>query len=144
LYETVADARNSLTWHRERFYDSLHISWSITLADEDQMIGGIRYCGFMGYNSLIGEVSYELAPAHWGRGLMAEALGAVVDFGFARLGLNRVQLTTHPENRGSARTAERAGFVAEGVLRQWMFNERTKVWEDRVLYARVRPEGDAR
>jgi|SRR5438105_1537321 len=63
------------------------------------------------------EVGYILAPAHWGRGYMHEALHALLDFGFSTLELSRVEAEIDPRNAASARSLERLGFVKEGHLR---------------------------
>lgn len=41
-------------------------------------------------------------------------------FAFAELDAARVQLTTAPDNVGSQRVAEKAGFTREGTLRSSM------------------------
>jgi RimJ/RimL family protein N-acetyltransferase len=38
---------------------------------------------------------------------------------FRELRIDRLQLTTHPDNTASQRVAERAGFTREGVLRAY-------------------------
>jgi len=64
------------------------------------------------------EIGYALARPAWGRGLMHEALAALVDHGFATLGLNRIEADIDPRNLGSAASLERLGFVREGHLRE--------------------------
>lgn len=64
------------------------------------------------------EMGYALAHAARGRGLMHEALVALVDFGFAQLELNRIEADIDPRNDASARTLERLHFVREGHLRE--------------------------
>lgn len=64
------------------------------------------------------EIGYALAPAAWGRGLMHEALAALIDFGFAQLALNRIEADIDPRNGASATTLERLHFRREGLLRE--------------------------
>ena len=63
------------------------------------------------------EVGYALRKDRWGRGLATEAVGAVLDFGFDRMGLHRVGADTDPRNTASARVLERLGFQREGLQR---------------------------
>lgn len=44
---------------------------------------------------------------------------AVVAWALKDLGIARVELFIEPDNAASIRTAERAGFVREGLLRRW-------------------------
>lgn len=64
------------------------------------------------------EIGYALGHAAWGRGLMHEALVALIDFGFAQLHLNRIEADIDPRNAASAKTLERLHFVHEGHLRE--------------------------
>lgn len=67
------------------------------------------------------EIGYMLAPRAWGRGLMHEALQALVAYAFGPLGLRRLEADIDPRNERSARVLERLGFVREGLLRErWM------------------------
>ena len=65
----------------------------------------------------VGEIGYWSVPERRGRGLMTEALRALVRWAFEGVGLRRLELLVDPRN-ASRRLGERAGFVAEGTLRQ--------------------------
>jgi RimJ/RimL family protein N-acetyltransferase len=67
----------------------------------------------------IAEAGYMVAPAARGRGVATTALRLASRWGLRDLGIARVQLTTHLDNEGSQKVAERAGFRREGVLRSW-------------------------
>jgi len=64
------------------------------------------------------EMGYALAHAHWGAGLMHEALSALLHYGFGVLGLNRVEADVDPRNAPSVRSLQRLGFLHEGHLRE--------------------------
>jgi RimJ/RimL family protein N-acetyltransferase len=64
------------------------------------------------------EIGYALARAWWGRGVMHEALVALLDWAFDALALNRLEADIDPANHASARSLERLGFTREGVLRE--------------------------
>lgn len=63
------------------------------------------------------EVGYVLGRAHWGRGLMREALQAAVAWAFGPLGLRRLEAELDVRNVASARLLERVGFEREGLRR---------------------------
>jgi RimJ/RimL family protein N-acetyltransferase len=60
---------------------------------------------------------YWLAPGARGRGVASRAVRLLAQWGFAELGLSRIELTCGPDNEASARVAARCGFVREGVMR---------------------------
>lgn len=64
------------------------------------------------------EIGYWLDEASSGKGVMTAAVAAVVDDGFRRYRLVRVEIRTDVDNRPSRAVAERLGFQLEGVLRQ--------------------------
>jgi [ribosomal protein S5]-alanine N-acetyltransferase len=64
------------------------------------------------------ELGYVLGRAHWGQGLMREALQAVCGHLFGALGLRRIEAEVNPANQASCRLLTRVGFTLEGTLRQ--------------------------
>lgn len=82
-----------------------------------------------------GEIGYWTVEEHRGRGLTAEAVGVLTEWAFSHRGLHRVELHVDPANAGSRRVAERAGYLAEGVVRK-RFRHRGQP-SDVVLYSRL-------
>jgi RimJ/RimL family protein N-acetyltransferase len=82
-----------------------------------------------------GEAGYWTVAEHRGRGFTAEALSVLADWVFGSVGLGRLELHVDPANVGSRRVAQRAGFSAEGLVRQ-RFLHRGKP-SDVLLYARL-------
>ncbi|MFC7544766.1 GNAT family N-acetyltransferase [Plantactinospora sp. GCM10030261] len=66
---------------------------------------------------LIGEVGFMIAPQARGRGYLPAALTAVAAWGFATLGLARIDWYAQVGNTASRRAAEKAGFVMVGTVR---------------------------
>jgi [ribosomal protein S5]-alanine N-acetyltransferase len=64
------------------------------------------------------ELGYVLGRAQWGRGLMREALSALLDHAFNTVALNRIEAEVHPANTASLALLARLGFAQEGVLRE--------------------------
>ena len=83
---------------------------------------GGRLVGTIGLNAIspqhrTAEIAYDLAPAVWGQGVATSVVNAVVDWGFQRLGLLRIQATVLESNARSIRVLERCAFAREGYLR---------------------------
>lgn len=68
-------------------------------------------------DSGLAAVGYWLRPEARGRGIATTAVKLLARWAFHEVGVQRLELTTAPENVASQRVAERAGFTREGVLR---------------------------
>lgn len=51
-------------------------------------------------------LGYDLSPAFWRRGIMSEALAAVLAFGFDQMQLNRVEALSFPDNSAGKACSE--------------------------------------
>ena len=94
------------------------------------------WCGTIGIR--FGErpsVGYMVAPGARGRGLATRALRVAARWAVAEAGVERLELTTHPENVASQRVAEKAGFVREGLLRAYLVSRRDGTRRDSVLFS---------
>ena len=63
------------------------------------------------------ELAYFIDKDHKGRGIMSNALSAVVAHCFNDLQMNKVYLITALDNHPSRKLAEKTGFEVEGILR---------------------------
>ena len=54
-------------------------------------------------------------PCRWRQGIMSEALGGLLAYGFDTLGLNRLDALVMPGNRASIRMLAKLGFQNEGL-----------------------------
>lgn len=92
-----------------------HYAYLLCLRGSDAPIGSI---GVMldGPKAMFG---YVLGRAHWGRGLMPEALRFLVGWAQAEPGIRRACAYCAAANTTSARTMEKAGLEREALLRRW-------------------------
>ena len=92
------------------------IRWGIARKGDSKLIGT---CGYTDWDKTAhkGEIGYDLDPAYWGQGIMTEALRAILEYGFKKMGLNRIQAVIDSENTRSQKLVLRLGFKKEGVLR---------------------------
>lgn len=97
-------------------------SWCIVDRETLRAVGTIGFMSFSAENSTV-EVGYSLARSHWNRGLMTEALEAVLREVFTVLKLHRVEAQHFTANPSSGRVMEKCGMTHEGHLRQRIFNK---------------------
>jgi len=74
--------------------------WGITLKNNSKLIGTICLWNFTEGNT-VAEVGYDLNPEFQKKGIMSEALKAVVSYGFKKLKFSRIEAFTHKENQSS-------------------------------------------
>jgi RimJ/RimL family protein N-acetyltransferase len=95
-----------------------------------------RVAGSIGAHDLldgVAEVGYWTTPAARGRGLTTDALRTLTRWLLHDGGAARVELLIDPDNTGSIRVAEAAGFTAEGLLRQRALHRDHRI--DVVMYS---------
>lgn len=114
-----ADAVAATAWiGRQHARLAEAVGFSFCIADEqDQPLGfaGLWTRGLPGGRAT---AEYAVRPSARGRGLAAHALRALTAFGWTLADLHRIELYVEPDNLASRRTAEGAGYMHEGVLRQ--------------------------
>jgi ribosomal-protein-serine acetyltransferase len=110
-YEQTEEFTKQCPW----LWDN-QFSFSFTIFHQDLEAGTVGFNRYAALNASA-EIGYWLRTDLAGRGLMTEAAGAVVEFGFAFLNLHRIELHAGLENKGSIRVAEKLGFSREGVIR---------------------------
>jgi RimJ/RimL family protein N-acetyltransferase/ADP-ribose pyrophosphatase YjhB (NUDIX family) len=127
------DAREYLAATARGWMRGCDASFAIVDPESDALLGAVD---LVLRGPQTAEVGYWLCPSARGRGVMTGAVRALVDWGFATAGLERIQLQSEPENGPSLRVAERAGFVREGLLRRTL--PLHGELRDGVMFARVR------
>lgn len=85
-------------------------------AAPDKIVGTIG-CFWISKSAKSMELAYAIGEEHWGRGLVAEAAKAVVDYCFREFDLTRIQARCKTENKASARVMEKIGMKFEGTHR---------------------------
>src|SRR5215469_4223437 len=116
-HRSLDDTRQAIEHTQARFVQHEEIRWGITLTDEDQVIGS---CGFHHFDTDFhrAETGYILNRAFWVQGIMVEAMSSILTYGFAELGLHRVEAIIDIANERSKSLLLKLGFTYEGNLRQ--------------------------
>ena len=114
---TLRDAEELIERITQDRKDGAGITWSITLKDDDMLIGTIGYYRLK-LENYRGEIGYMLSAYHWRKGLMGEALKAAEECGFEYLGFHSIEAITDPENIASNGLLEKHGFTREGLFKE--------------------------
>lgn len=109
------------------FYDNLvgsrnQVVLAIVESKSDQHIGNVKLGPInwihrkATFSILIGDKSF------WGKGIGTEATRLVVEYGFYRLNLRKIDLGVYAEHKAAVRAYEKVGFRVEGRFRKALFH----------------------
>jgi ribosomal-protein-alanine N-acetyltransferase len=82
------------------------------------------------------EIGYWLVPSARGRGVGRRAVSLLVEWAFSELRLDRIEITTTPDNEAARALAGSLGFTQEGVLQSRNLERGRRV--DVVILGRLR------
>lgn len=99
-------------YHNRSFYQ-----WAIELKEINEPIGTISVVS-LNDTVKMAEVGYCIGKLWWNKGIMSEALTAIIRFLFEEVKVNRIQAKHDPENIYSGKVMAKCGMLYEGTLRQ--------------------------
>lgn len=134
-YSSDAEVTKYLTWSphsslketerylrilQRKYADGSFHDWGLILKESGKFIGTCGYTSFDEKNNTA-EVGYVLAKPYWGKGLAAEAVRAVMHFGFEVFELDGFTAKYMEGNDASGRVMQKCGMTLEGVYRHSMY-----------------------
>ncbi len=138
-------------------YQPADAEWFLRLSADQWASGTGLHCGlYDGSDAYCGSVSLRLmpdagkadvgflvSPSARGKGYATAATRAMCEWGFATLGLERIEWRAHVGNQASRRAAEKVGFVLEGTERAGIPHrgERRDCWVAAILPTDLAPAG---
>lgn len=136
-YQSIAQANTLIQDIRLGYQIRQEIRWGITLKPDTTVVGliGFNYWDRVNHR---GSLGYDLARAYWRKGIMFEALTAVIAFGFNQMRLNRIEADTSAVNSASAELLRKLGFQQEGTQREQYYED--GLYHDLWLFALLRRE----
>jgi [ribosomal protein S5]-alanine N-acetyltransferase len=140
-YRSIDEAHRLIVRMQDGFDTASHMRFGVTLRGEDRVIGLIGFNHFA-FADRRASVGFDLRQSHWGRGIMPEALNAVLSFGFEQIGLNRIEADCSIMNLASQRVLQKCGFTYEGRQREQYYYD--GIYYDLLLWGILRREWDAR
>jgi ribosomal-protein-serine acetyltransferase len=135
-YETsIEDSRSFVQRTLQQYTNSE--SFTMGMRFQGRLVGVISY-HTINWPSRHVEIGYWLAAEFQGQGLMTRACRALVDYAFAKLQLNRVEIRCATGNLRSQAVPERLGFTREGTLREgeWLYDH----FVDLIVYSMLARE----
>jgi len=115
-YEVVETAYPVLKMWIHEYENNNYYQWMIVLKEINEPIGSISV---VRQRDDIGEaeIGYCIGRRWWHRGIMSEALAAVIDYLFSEVGINRIAAKHDPNNPHSGGVMRKCGMKYEGTTR---------------------------
>ncbi|MBO2449151.1 GNAT family N-acetyltransferase [Actinomadura barringtoniae] len=100
------------------------VPFSVVELDGGALVGTATLWGIDNHNRAA-HIGLGLLPSCRGKGYGTDVVAVLCHYGFVVRGLQRLQIETLADNYAMLRSAERNGFVREGVLRSsaWVLGE---------------------
>lgn len=134
--KSIEEVLNFIRMIKDLQNNNESILWGITLKEDNKLIGTICFWNIAKehYRS---EIGYVMHPDFYGKGIMNEALAAVLDYGFTTMKLHSVEANIHPQNAASIKLLKRNNFVQEGYFKENYFSNGK--FSDSAIYSLLTP-----
>jgi len=130
--------RRRLRMYRSEMRQGIGYSLLLFRRTDDALIGGVTLSNLRRGVAQSASLGYWVGRPYSRQGYMTEALLAVLDLSFGRLGLHRVEAACLPQNAASAGLLLKCGFREEGFAREYLrINGK---WQDHRLFAILRSD----
>lgn len=117
VHPNVEGTKALLGIWEEKAKEPDNYQWCIVLKETQEPIGSIGAVAQEEELSSV-EIGYCCGRAFWGKYIMTEALGAVRDYLFEEVGVNRLEARHDTNNPASGKVMKKCGFQFEGIKRQ--------------------------
>lgn len=132
-------AEQWISTHQAQYDQRQAVAFAIVLKAGDKLVGAISLSISQEYERA--EMGYWIGKPYWNQGYATEAARALLRYGFAELGLNRIYASYLARNPASGRVMEKIGMSYEGCFRRHV--KRWGRFEDLKFRAILKDEYDS-
>ncbi|MGE3727459.1 MAG: GNAT family N-acetyltransferase [Candidatus Sericytochromatia bacterium] len=134
VHQSISQSEEYIQAALDLYAQGQYLEWAVC-QEEDQLIGFFGIVWWMpDYASV--ELGFSLNRAYWNRGLISEALTALIHWGCDKMKLNRFEAQCEINNLASQRVLEKLGWQCEGTLRDRVYFK--EAFRDMKLYSLIK------
>ncbi|MDE5910843.1 MAG: GNAT family N-acetyltransferase [Clostridia bacterium] len=116
-YTDMSQAKERIEYLKKNYVNDNFYDWAIVLKEIDEPIGTIGVVDLK-ENIKAAHIGYCIGKKWWHKGITSEALSAVIDFLFDKVGFERIESRHDPVNVNSGRVMKKCGMKYEGTMRK--------------------------
>lgn len=108
-YSTYADISQTIDWIKSTLVDEKEWNWAFVLKKENKVIG----TGGIGPNDQMKDywgIGYNLHYDYWHKGYCTEAMKAIIEFAYRKLGVKKICAEHAVDNPRSGKVMEKCGL----------------------------------
>ncbi|MFC5471253.1 GNAT family N-acetyltransferase [Cohnella suwonensis] len=137
VHKSIEDTKAFIDFVMNRYESQKVGPWGIEYKETRRIIGSCSFVSWDNKNRKA-ELGYVLSNRYWNQGIMTEVIKRILEFGFRKLELVRIEARCLPDNLGSSKVMEKTGMKYEGLLRNliWAKND----FQDLRMYSIVRAD----
>lgn len=136
-HRSLSEAESAMTRRLEALRDASELSWIVFERETDALVGIVS----LWPAPPAAELGFAFSRRVWGHGLATEAAGAVLDWAFRRLQVERVWAACDVEHPASRRVLEKLGMAEERVAPAFVVHPNiSEEPRDCFIHAAERPE----
>lgn len=137
LYTTMDEVIRLLDKFISAYENSNTYRWAIIEKKSQKCVGQIAFY-LVDTKNHFAEIEYCIGTDFQRKGYMTEAVKAIIKYGFEKIKLHKIQISTKSFNIPSKRVIEKCGFTYEGTLRDYFYFEGEYV--DRLYFSMLDSE----
>ncbi|WP_412459212.1 GNAT family N-acetyltransferase [Alkalihalobacillus trypoxylicola] len=119
-YSSYDDAERFIEQILQQYEQQQISPWAIEWRKTGDVIGNVDFVNW-NIQDRRAELGYVLNESYWNKGVMTEAVKALIQFGFEKMNLVRLEAKCFEENIGSAKVMEKSGMLYEGKMRKYKY-----------------------
>jgi len=137
VYITIEETQGLLAKYIAGYENEDYYRWGVFEKTSGACIGQVAYF-LVDTKNHFGEIEYCIGQAFQRRGYCAEAVRAIMAYGFEKVHFHKVQVCHVPANEGSRGVIRKCGFTYEGTLRDYFYGG--GAYTDRLYYSMLEGE----
>ena len=108
--------------------------WAVEDKQNKQLIGFIRVCNYSRKNKIC-NITWSMSNKFWNSNLMKDALIQILKYLFTEKDIDLIECSYYEKDNKNACLLESVGMIKEAVLRNRRYNEKTKKFENFIIYS---------